>query len=287
MTGYPNYNYDAFHAAEEKLRDLGYGLVHNPANNFGGDQSLKYAPYIEQAILDVMECQVVICLPGWRESQGARVEAHVASVLGKGVYEADTDWNFSYVPFDKYGSPGAYTLPLSPELLPNNTVTASIKRLISNLSGPYSDCVILPANITASKMPLTRPALAGEPATKEVFDFVGIADGSGYKFSMDSPAKLPLWLVPKALIEAAGRALQHGAKKYAPNNWRKGMDYSEVFSALQRHMLAWNEGEDIDPDSGLNHIDHAAACLGFLAEYAARPEYARFDNRLKRQKDPS
>lgn len=116
-----------------------------------------------------------------------------------------------------------------------------------------------------------------------VTDFRGKADGTGYKASMDDPNKLPLWLVPVAAIKACARALQHGAKKYAANNWRKGMKWSEVYSALQRHLTAWNEGEEIDPESGLNHLDHAQACLAFLTEYVAHPElYVGFDDRFKR-----
>jgi hypothetical protein len=119
------------------------------------------------------------------------------------------------------------------------------------------------------------------------YDFSGLVDGSGYKASMDDSRKLPLWLVPVALIMAAGRALAHGAKKYASNNWRKGMAYSEIYSALQRHLTAWLEGEDMDPDSGLNHLDHATACIAFLTEYVAHPGlYGKFDDRFKRPSGP-
>lgn len=118
---------------------------------------------------------------------------------------------------------------------------------------------------------------------KKPSDFSGNVDGTGYKASMDNPHKIPLWMVPASLVHACGRALAYGAEKYAANNWRKGMNISEAYSALQRHLLVWNEGEDIDPDSGLNHLDHVAANLAFLTEYIAHSElYAGFDNRFKR-----
>lgn len=120
-------------------------------------------------------------------------------------------------------------------------------------------------------------------AVRPVTDFSGQVDGSGYKTSMDDPKKIPLWLVPVALLRAAGRALGYGARKYAANNWRKGMAWSECYSALQRHLSAWLEGEDTDPESGLSHLDHATACLAFLTEYAGHPElYGKFDDRFKR-----
>lgn len=116
-----------------------------------------------------------------------------------------------------------------------------------------------------------------------VTDFAGQIDGKGYKTSMDDPSKLPLWLVPVAFIRALARALQYGARKYASNNWRKGMNYSEPYSAMLRHLTAWNEGEALDPESGLSHLDHACANLAFLCEYEAHPElYAQFDNRFIR-----
>jgi hypothetical protein len=110
-----------------------------------------------------------------------------------------------------------------------------------------------------------------------------LVDGGGYKASMDDPRKLPLWLVPVALILGVASVLGFGAKKYAANNWRRGMKYSEVFSALQRHLNAWIEGEDNDAESKMNHLWHAGCCLAFLIEYIAFPKlYAQFDDRFKR-----
>lgn len=106
-------------------------------------------------------------------------------------------------------------------------------------------------------------------------------DGQGKKDAIGDPSKLPLDLVPRSYIEAAARALDHGARKYSRHNWRRGIAYSEVYAALLRHLTAWNDGQDLDEDSGLNHLDHAAACLAFLTEYVSDPGYARCDDRYK------
>ena len=120
-------------------------------------------------------------------------------------------------------------------------------------------------------------------SVREVTDFKGSIDGAGYKTSMDDPKKLPLWLVPVALIMAVAAVLAFGAKKYASNNWRKGMKWSEVYSALQRHLNAWQDGEENDPESGLSHLWHGACCLAFLIEYSAhRKLYGKFDDRFQR-----
>lgn len=305
MSGHEDFNYPAFHAAEEQLRDEGYE-VNNPARNFGGDTSLPYTTYIEQAIRDVLASDWIFCLPGWRKSVGARTEVHVAATLGKPVYERAGVGGKRLVKVDKFGTPSA-GLPeaLTPEqarriaeaflpepirLFPTSSEIAEAVEQATALLPPPG---IHPHSLTgialgggpaAEKAKAVLGDMALARAVREVTDYQGAVDGGGYKGSMDDPRKLPIWLVPNALIDGCARALQHGAVRYAPNNWRKGMHYSEVYSALQRHLLAWNEDEDIDPDSGLNHLDHAAACLGFLSEYIARPEYAKFDNRLKRQK---
>lgn len=116
---------------------------------------------------------------------------------------------------------------------------------------------------------------------REILDYSGDVDGGGYKNSMDDNyvEKPPMELVPQALTRGAARVLGYGAVKYAPNNWRRGMRWGEVFGALQRHLTAWNEGENLDPESGLSHLDHAAACLGFLMHMESHEAYAKMDDR--------
>ena len=64
--------------------------------------------------------------------------------------------------------------------------------------------------------------------------------------------------------------LGYGARKYADRNWEKGMRWGRCVAAFRRHFNAWMSGEDIDPESGLHHLDHAACCLMFLRAYVAR-----------------
>lgn len=53
-------------------------------------------------------------------------------------------------------------------------------------------------------------------------------------------------------------------------NWEKGMDWSRVYSSLMRHLLAWWNGEDNDPETGLPHVAHIATNAAFLVAYNAR-----------------
>jgi hypothetical protein len=69
---------------------------------------------------------------------------------------------------------------------------------------------------------------------------------------------------PNALLDVA-RVAGFGAKKYAPFNFTKGYDWSLSYNALLRHVLAFLAGEDLDDESGLPHLAHAAwHCLALL-----------------------
>lgn len=73
-------------------------------------------------------------------------------------------------------------------------------------------------------------------------------------------------LYPRVLAEE-GLALLEGGRKYGRHNYRiAGVRASVYFDACLRHLFAWYEGEDIDPDSGLSHITKARACLGVLRD---------------------
>lgn len=86
----------------------------------------------------------------------------------------------------------------------------------------------------------------------------------GIKHDQD---KLQWHLLPLETLEGVIRVLMSGAKKYSPFNWAKGMPYTRVLDATQRHLAAIQKGEDKDPDSGLDHVDHALCELLFLKFY--------------------
>jgi hypothetical protein len=64
-------------------------------------------------------------------------------------------------------------------------------------------------------------------------------------------------LMPSLVVnEAYARVSEFGAKKYDFDNWRKGLPSVQISGSLQRHLWAWLEGQDKDPESGLSHLDH-------------------------------
>lgn len=82
--------------------------------------------------------------------------------------------------------------------------------------------------------------------------------------------KLPLHLWPMTATAMGSLGLLEGLLKYGRSNWRvSGVRASIYVDALFRHIAAWFEGDDIDPDSGLPHLAHALACLAILVDAQA------------------
>jgi hypothetical protein len=70
-----------------------------------------------------------------------------------------------------------------------------------------------------------------------------------------------------------------GAEKYEDRNWERGYDWSLSYAALQRHLAAWWQGEDIDTETGSSHL--AAAAFHVLALLTFKETHPEKDNRPK------
>lgn len=84
MTGYPELNYPAFHAASERLRQLGFEVV-SPAELNPITEGYRAA--MCKDILALIECDHIYLLDGWEKSKGATLEHHIATVLDIPVIE--------------------------------------------------------------------------------------------------------------------------------------------------------------------------------------------------------
>jgi hypothetical protein len=79
--------------------------------------------------------------------------------------------------------------------------------------------------------------------------------------------KLRYSLLPPSIWQVI-RVLEYGARKYAPDNWKKVPDAeTRYFDALHRHLAAWRAGEVNDEESGLPHIAHVACNALFLLHF--------------------
>ena len=89
-----------------------------------------------------------------------------------------------------------------------------------------------------------------------------IMSKEGIKHDQDKPM---LNLIDPQAIEGLAAVLTFGAKKYAADNWRSGINNSRLIASLLRHLFAIMRGEYIDPESGLPHIDHVGCNWMFLS----------------------
>lgn len=90
MSGLPDHNYPAFHAAAAAWRAAGW-TVANPAEHFGGDQTRTYREYVEADVGVLKGCDAIAMLPGWGNGHsGAIWEREIAAqLLGVPVYDAE------------------------------------------------------------------------------------------------------------------------------------------------------------------------------------------------------
>jgi hypothetical protein len=87
---------------------------------------------------------------------------------------------------------------------------------------------------------------------------------SGTKFDQE---KVRMDLLPVGMLTEVAKVLGKGGEKYGDHNWKKGMDFSRLYGASLRHIFAWYNGENNDPEFGTHHLAHAICCLTFLYEY--------------------
>jgi len=87
----------------------------------------------------------------------------------------------------------------------------------------------------------------------------------------DDSGKLDWSLLPMNLMEGVVKVLMFGARKYARDNWMKVPDgKNRYWAAMMRHLGAAQQGEFLDTESGLPHIDHAHCCMIFYKYFLSK-----------------
>ena len=82
--------------------------------------------------------------------------------------------------------------------------------------------------------------------------------------------KPQLQLIPPSFNLEVAAALNDGAKKYGPWNWRRNKVLTMTYvGAIRRHLDKFLDGEDIDP-STVSHLGHIAGCCAVLLDAKAK-----------------
>lgn len=106
-----------------------------------------------------------------------------------------------------------------------------------------------------------------DPAQQSKYNQVAAEGETGNGAIRYDAEKTRYDLVPPEALEAVARVYTWGAKKYAPRNWEKGMEWGRCYAALQRHVQSFWAGYDLDDESNLLHLAHVAWNAMALLQY--------------------
>jgi hypothetical protein len=76
--------------------------------------------------------------------------------------------------------------------------------------------------------------------------------------------KLEYSMLDLTKLSECVKVLMFGKQKYARDNWKKGMPTSQIIDSMMRHLSAIQNGEILDPESGLSHLGHLQCNALFL-----------------------
>ena len=108
--------------------------------------------------------------------------------------------------------------------------------------------------------------------------------------------KVNVALVPPSSIIHEAMAMENGALKYGPYNWRDKKVRATVYvAAAMRHLMEYLDGANVsdDTDPPVHHLAHAKACCGILLDAMEseclvddRPTSSNAATRLVKRKAP-
>lgn len=105
----------------------------------------------------------------------------------------------------------------------------------------------------------------GIPAGKGCDKVLGVECGETAK--TDDSNKPPLAHLPWGALDEVAMVQAYGHKKYGDfYNYKKGMEVSRNISCAIRHLRAYMGREDLDAESGLPHLAHAACRILFALQ---------------------
>lgn len=260
MTGYPEYNFPAFFAAERFYSKAGFDVLNparvdvetdgfDPRKDPTAKPPLSHAEYMERAKANVASCEYMALLPGWHFSVGVFVELKQAAQSGVRVFlsghEAIDAKAASYPAKWFVRIHDQWRRVTEPQNRPRSTPPFRVE---SHAEG-------LRKVITPQETRIVDPVTGGTKGQKlERHDLI-------------PPDVLAV------LAEHYGKCGGNGAElpaKYEDRNWELGYRYSLSIAAAKRHLCKLERGIDVDPESGTLEAVCAAWHLFALAAFQLR-----------------
>jgi hypothetical protein len=130
----------------------------------------------------------------------------------------------------------------------------------------------IPRRVSIEDNPFQYSPPPMRPFEDDKADFIKIAAKSaGYPDGNPKTAvgavKVPFNAIPVTALIPMGQAMADGLKKYGITNWRDSpVSASVYYNAILRHLFAWQDGEDVAPDSEVHHLGHVMACCAILLD---------------------
>lgn len=80
-------------------------------------------------------------------------------------------------------------------------------------------------------------------------------------------------LTPPSLVMAVANVSEYGRKKYGEGETWREVEVARYRNALYRHWLAYLDGEQYDPESGMPHMWHVAWNASAIIELEEKPRW--------------
>jgi len=90
--------------------------------------------------------------------------------------------------------------------------------------------------------------------------------------------KLKWTLVDFPSLHELVKVLEFGAEKYAPNNWKIGLNREEILESMQRHLVELMDNKELDNESKLHHMGHIMCNAMFYLHHHKNGTFAKERN---------
>lgn len=87
---------------------------------------------------------------------------------------------------------------------------------------------------------------------------------SGLKYDGSKP---DMNLIPSVAAFEEAAVWTYGKQKYDAFNWHKGINYSRVLAAMERHMQLLKAGIDYDYENGFHNAAAIRCCAAMLIQF--------------------